>query len=119
MRTSNVQSARTVKLRRSSQECREVESPKMPDESRERALEATLFRLYQAWAALPIPPGKSRRYYAERFRQLIVPGCVNYKGGVGAVQGILSKPTAGFERLKPYPHLTVEYLVLLGHKRTF
>lgn len=86
----------------------------MTDESRERALEAALFHLYEAWAELPIPAGKTRRYYAHRFRQMIVPGCKKYKGGVRAVQGVLCKSTAGFERLKPHPNLTVEYLVASG-----
>ncbi len=72
----------------------------MEDKSRERVLEAALFRLYQD--------------YAERFQQMIVPGCVRYKGGVPAVEGIVSRRPAGFERLKPYPHLTVEYLVASG-----
>ena len=85
----------------------------MADKSRERALEAVL-RLYKEWAKLPIAPGKKRPYYAERFRQAIVPGCIKYKGGVAAVEGVLSKRTAGFERLKPNPDLTVEYLVASG-----
>src|SRR5438046_7804867 len=86
----------------------------MADKSRERALEGALFHLYEAWARLPIPPGCQRPYYAERFRQTIVPGCKRYKGGIKAVKDVLGKATQGAERLKPYPRLTVEYLVLTG-----
>jgi hypothetical protein len=69
--------------------------------------------LYEAWARLPIPNGSTRPFRAERFRQTIVPGCKRYKG-VEAVKDVLPKSTAGFERLKPYPGLTVEYLVASG-----
>jgi len=86
----------------------------MADKRRERALESALFNLYENWARLPIPPGYQRPYYAERFRQTIVPGCKRYKGGVRAVKDVLGKPTLGAARLKPYPHLTVEHLVLSG-----
>jgi hypothetical protein len=86
----------------------------MIDRSRERALEGALFALYEAWSKLPIPPGKERPYYAERFRQTIVPACKRYKGGVRAVKDVLGKATGGVERLKSSPHLTVEHLVLSG-----
>src|SRR5437870_4021131 len=86
----------------------------MADKSRERSLEGALFRLYEAWARLPISPGYQRPYYAERFRQTIVPGCKRYKGGIRAVKDVLGKPTLGADRLRPYPNLTVEYLVLSG-----
>ena len=86
----------------------------MADKSRERALEGALFGLYEAWVRLPIPPEYTRPYRAERFRQTIVPGCKRYKGGVNAVKDVLLKRTAGFEKLRPYPHLTVEYLVATG-----
>ena len=82
--------------------------------SRERALEAALLRLYEAWARLPIPPGQNRPYYAERFRQTIVPGCKRYKGGVRAVKDVLLKRTDGFERLRGDLELTVEWLVGSG-----
>lgn len=86
----------------------------MADESREGALEGALFRLYEAWARLPIAPGYQRPYYAERFRQTIVPGCKRYKGGIQAVKDVLGKATLGADRLKLYPDLTVEHLVLSG-----
>jgi|ERR1017187_2845071 hypothetical protein len=86
----------------------------MADQSRERALESALFALYEAWSRLPIPPGKRRPYYAERFRQTVVPTCKRYKGGVQAVKDVLGKATGGAERLKAYPDLTVEHLVLSG-----
>jgi hypothetical protein len=87
----------------------------MADRSREHALEGALFGLYEAWARLPIPPGYTRPYRAERFRQTIVPGCKRYKGGVEAVKDVLRKrTTTGFERLKPHPRLTVEHLVASG-----
>jgi hypothetical protein len=77
------------------------------DESRERALEAALFDLYQRWR-------DELGYRAERFRQLIVPGCKRYKGGVGAIKHVLTTRTAGFDRLKDHPELTVEYLAISG-----
>ncbi len=87
----------------------------MADKSRESALEGALLHLYEQWARLPIGPGYTRPYRAERFRQTIVPGCKRYKGGVEAVKDVLLKTTThGFERLRPYPHLTVEYLVASG-----
>ncbi|HLM98875.1 MAG TPA: hypothetical protein VK335_06315 [Bryobacteraceae bacterium] len=87
----------------------------MVSKSRERALEDALFGLYKAWARLPIPPGYTRPYRAERFRQTIVPECKRYKGGVQAVKDVLLNLKAtGFERLGPYPHLTVEHLVASG-----
>jgi hypothetical protein len=57
---------------------------------------------------------KKRPYYAERFRQMIVPGCVRYKGGTNAVKHVLRYWTSGFERLEEHPHLTVEQLVISG-----
>jgi hypothetical protein len=45
---------------------------------------------------------------------MIVPGCKRYKGGAGAVRHVLTKRTLGFERLKPYPDMTVESLVATG-----
>jgi hypothetical protein len=42
------------------------------------------------------------------------PAVGDIKGGVEAVQDVLLKRTAGFERLKPHPHLNVEYLVASG-----
>ncbi|HUA86597.1 MAG TPA: hypothetical protein VMB85_22215 [Bryobacteraceae bacterium] len=87
----------------------------MADKSRERALESALLNLYEAWARLPISPGYTRPYRAERFRQTVVPSCKRYKGGVQAVKDVLLKTTThGFERLRPYPKLTVEYLVASG-----
>ncbi len=86
----------------------------MLDKTRERALERALLLLYEAWARLPITPEHPRPYYAERFRQTIVPGCKRYKGAVQAVREILRKRKVGPKRFKSYPHLTVEYLVLSG-----
>ena len=87
----------------------------MSEPARERALEAALLRLYEAWARLPIPRGYTRPYYAERFRQTIVPGFKRYKGGIRAVKDVLLKRTTeGFERLHSYPSLTVEHLVASG-----
>ena len=86
----------------------------MPDKTRESALESALLALYQTWARLPIAPGYKRRYYATRFLQTIRPQDKAYKGGVQAVRDVLTKKTGGFERLKPYPQLTVESLVLNG-----
>src|SRR5437879_630987 len=86
----------------------------MSDEARERALESALLRLYNAWSRLPVPPGRKRPYYAERFRQMIVPGCVRYKGGINAVRHVLLYWTSGFERLEEHPNLTVEQLVISG-----
>ena len=86
----------------------------MPNKARERALESALFDLYQAWARLPIAPGYKRRYYATKFLQTILPKYRLYKGGVRAVKDVLGKRTIGAGRLKHYPHLTVEHLVLSG-----
>jgi hypothetical protein len=87
----------------------------MADNSRECAPEVALSKLYEEWARLPIPTGCKRPYYAERFRQTIVPGCKRYKGGVQAVKDVLEKKKAsGFVRLRSYPHLTVEHLVASG-----
>ena len=86
----------------------------MFDKARERALERALLRLYEGWASLPPTPTCPRPYYAERFRQAIVPECKHYKGGVQAVKDILAKRDVRGGRLKSYPHLTVEYLVLSG-----
>jgi hypothetical protein len=79
----------------------------VPDQSRERALESALFRLYERW-------WHELGYRAERFRQMIVPSCKNYKGGVRAVQHVVTSNTAGFDRLKDHPRLTVEYLAISG-----
>ena len=86
----------------------------MFDEVREVALENVLLRLYEAWASLPPTPICPRPYYAERFRQAIVPGCKRYKGGVRAVKDMLRKRDVGPGRLKSYPSLTIEHLVLSG-----
>lgn len=87
----------------------------MLDKARECALESALLLLYEAWAALPITPEHPRPYYAERFRQTIVPGCKRYKGGVQAVRDILGKKReVDARRFKCYPDLTVEYLVSSG-----
>ena len=45
---------------------------------------------------------------------MIVPGCENYVGGAQAVKSVIHRPTSGFDRLKDYPQLTVEHLVLSG-----
>ena len=86
----------------------------MLDKARERALESALLLLYEALSRLPITPEHPRPYYAERFRQTIVPGCKRYKGGVQAVRDILGKREVDARRLKSYPDLTVEYLVSSG-----
>lgn len=86
----------------------------MVETARERDLRAALFRLYENWLKLPIQPGYTRRYRAERFRQMIVPECKNYQGAVRAVQHVLTKRTLGFDRLKDYPELTVESLIASG-----
>jgi len=86
----------------------------MDRHARQRALECALFNLYRTWSTLPIPDGFSRPYYAESFRQMIVPGCARYIGGVAAVRHVLTKRTSGYERLKAYPELTVEALVATG-----
>src|ERR1700681_513175 len=82
--------------------------------AREIALENALLLLYEAWARLPITPEHPRPYYAERFRQTIVPGCKRYRGGAQAVRDILGKREVDARRLKSYPDLTVEYLVSSG-----
>ena len=79
----------------------------MADESRERALESALLRLYERW-------WHELGYRAEGFRQTIVRGCRRYKGGVRAVEDILTKSTPVFYRLRNHPDLTVEHLVLSG-----
>ena len=87
----------------------------MPDKARERALESALFSLYEAWARLPTRPGYKRRYYAERFRQMIVPGCERYKGGIAAVREVIySGTTGGFSFLREMGRLdlSVESLIL-------
>src|ERR1700730_19132925 len=86
----------------------------MLDKAREHALESALLLLYEAWARLAITPEHPRPYYAERFRQTIVPGCKRYKGGVQAVRDILGKREVDARRLRCYPDLTVEYLVSSG-----
>src|SRR3979490_3023344 len=86
----------------------------MLDKARERALESALLLLYEAWARLPITPEHPRPYYAERFRQTIVPGCKRYKGGVQDVRDMLGKREIDGRRLKSYPDLTVEHLVSSG-----
>lgn len=53
-------------------------------------------------------------YRAERFRQMIVPRCKRYKGGIAAVRHVLTTNTAGFDRLKDHPTLTVEHLAISG-----
>jgi hypothetical protein len=79
----------------------------MSDGDRERALEGVLFHLYERW-------WNELGYRAERFRQMIVPGCKRYKGARGAVRHVLTTRTLGFERLRPYPEMTVENLVASG-----
>src|SRR4029077_20765402 len=86
----------------------------MLDQGRERALESALLLLYESWAGLPITPDHPRPYYAERFRQTIVPECKRYKGGVQAVRDILGKREVDTRRFKCFPDLTVEYLVSSG-----
>src|SRR5689334_6629883 len=86
----------------------------MGQHPRQKDLEAALLKLYSAWASLPIQPGFSRPYYAERFRQMVVPGCKNYIGGIRAVQHVLTKRTLGLKRLKNHPELTVEALIAKG-----
>jgi hypothetical protein len=86
----------------------------MHDKARERTLESALLFLYEAWADLPITTEHPRPYYAERFRQTIVPECKRYKGGVQAVRDILGKREVDTRRFKCYPDLTVEYLVSSG-----
>ena len=86
----------------------------MLDKARERALDSALLLLYEAWSRLPTTPEHPRPYYAERFRQTIVPGCKRYKGGVQAVRDILWKREVDARRLKCYPDLTIEYLVSSG-----
>jgi len=80
----------------------------MADKPRERALEGALFRLYEQW-------WQECDYRAERFRQTIVPGCKNYKGGIAAARNVIYRPiTAGFSvlREKNRLDLSVEALVL-------
>jgi len=87
------------------------------DHERERVLEAALFGLYQAWARLPIPQDRLRPFFAEKFRQMIVPGCKLYKGGVEAVRHILFKSkTSVLDHLAENRRvdLSVESLVLSG-----
>jgi hypothetical protein len=79
----------------------------MTDATRERALEGALFHLYEQWRNLG--------YRAERFRQMVVPGCKRYKGGVAAVRGLVyGRPAAGFAflREKRRLDLSVENLIL-------
>ena len=84
---------------------------------RERELEAALFGLYKAWARLPVPPNRLRPFFAEKFRQMIVPGCKLYKRGPEAVRHILYRSKTNVlahlvenQRLD----LSVEALVLSG-----
>ena len=87
------------------------------DRSRERALEAALFGLYQAWSRLPTPPDRLRPFFAEKFRQMIVPGCKLYKGGVEAVRHILYRSKSSVLDHLTENHridLSVESLVLSG-----
>ena len=70
-------------------------------------LERALFGLYDAW-------WRQLGYRAERFRQMFVPGCKRYFGGIRAVQHVLMKKTSGFGRLQGHPTLTVEHLVASG-----
>ena len=79
----------------------------MPSQSRERALEGALFRLYERWWS-------ELGYRAERFRQSIVPNCKRYKGGVKAAKDVLLKRTGGFDRLSGHPELTVEHSIASG-----
>jgi hypothetical protein len=87
----------------------------MSSMARERALEDALFRLYKEWARLPIRPGYKRPYYAERFRQMIVPDCRRYKGGIAAAREVIyGGTTGGFSFLRDQGHLdlSVENLIL-------
>lgn len=86
----------------------------MQGKAKEQALESALFRLYEQWAELPVPSGYKYPYRAELFRQAITPGCEQYQGGVQAVKEFLKRGTLGAKRLKNYPHLTLEHLVLNG-----
>ena len=79
----------------------------MPDNSRERALEVALLCLYEEWRSLG--------YRAERFRQMVVPNCKRYKGGVAAVRDLVyGGATAGFAFLRDKHRLdlSVENLIL-------
>ena len=81
----------------------------MFDESRERALEAALLRLYERWWHDLKPKG----WRAEKFRQMIDPSAQNYRGGVWTVRHLLyTRETTGFHKLRSRPDLTVESLVL-------
>lgn len=74
----------------------------------ERALEASLFQLYSKW-------WRECGYRAERFRQMIVPTCKRYRGGIAAARSVLTKTsTGGFSALVKCNRLdlTVEQLVL-------
>lgn len=87
----------------------------MPNRAREKALEGELLDLYKKWAALPIAPGKKRRWYANYIRQMFTPGRVRYVGGVETVKHVIGRSTTGLGRLSRYPQLTVErYIVLSG-----
>lgn len=93
------------------------ESKPTADSSRERALEGALFGLYQAWSKLPTPSDRLRPYFAEKFRQMIVPGCKLYKGGVEAVRHMLFKSKTGlldYLAANNRIDLSVESLVLSG-----
>ena len=83
----------------------------MADDSREQAFETALFHLYERWWHDLEPNG----WRAEKFRQMITPGCRLYKGGIWTVRHLLyTRETTGFSKLRDRPELTVESLVLSG-----
>lgn len=87
----------------------------MPGKSRGSALEDALFNLYEQWYRLPPGRDRTRPYRAERFRQMIVPGCKRFKGGVEAARHVLYRgETDGFSFLRAHGRLdlSVEKLIL-------
>jgi len=82
----------------------------MRNESRERALENELSRLYEQWWH-ELEPG----WRKDKFWQFIDPQCKNYKGGVWTVRHLLyTDETNGVIKRENHPDLTVEGLVLSG-----
>jgi hypothetical protein len=88
----------------------------MPSASRKRALERALLALYYEWAALPIAPGKKRRWRAHYIRQMFTPGCARYLGEIETVKHVIRSATSGLVRLKAHPELTVESRFVLSGK---
>lgn len=82
----------------------------MRDESRERALENELSRLYEQWWH-ELEPGRR----VDKIWQMIDPQCKTYKGGVWTVRHLLyTDETAGVIKRENDLDLTVEGLVLSG-----